>query len=153
MDPILIDTNLLVYTFDKRDLDKQQKSEFVVGTLAQASIGCLSAQCLSEFFNVVSRSMSTGNPILSIDEAVLETERLSRAFAVFPVTQQVVREALRGVKEHQLQFWDAQVWACARLNQIPIIFSEDFRSGESIEGVRFVNPLVENFQLKDWISG
>jgi len=36
--------------------------------------------------------------------------------------------------------WDAQIWAAARLNQIPVVVSEDFNSGSMTEGVRFVNP-------------
>jgi len=34
-----------------------------------------------------------------------------------------------------------QLWATARLNQISVIYSEDFNVGSAIEGVRFVNPL------------
>jgi predicted nucleic acid-binding protein len=64
----------------------------------------------------------------------------------------VVLEALRGVKQHQFEFWDAQIWAAARLNQTPIVFSEDFNSGSVIEGVRFVNPFAENFQIKEWLG-
>jgi predicted nucleic acid-binding protein len=42
-------------------------------------------------------------------------------------------------------------WAAARLNQIPVIFSEDFRAGAVFEGVRYVNPFAQGFQLQDWI--
>jgi predicted nucleic acid-binding protein len=52
-----------------------------------------------------------------------------------------VLEVIRGVKEYQLSFWDAQIWATAKLNQISVIYSEDFNVGAIIEGVRFVNLL------------
>jgi len=64
----------------------------------------------------------------------------------------IILEAARGVETYQLSFWDAQIWASARLNQIPIIFSEDFNVGASIEGVRFVNPFAPGFQITDWIA-
>ena len=63
----------------------------------------------------------------------------------------IILEAARGVETHHLSFWDAQIWATARLNQIPIVFSEDFNTGASLEGVRFINPFATDFQISDWI--
>jgi hypothetical protein len=56
-----------------------------------------------------------------------------------------------GVCDHTLAYYDAQVWAVAKLPQIPAIFSEDFNSGASLEGVRFVNPFAPAFRLDDWV--
>jgi len=50
-----------------------------------------------------------------------------------------------------MSYWDAQIWASARLNQIPLILSEDFDAGAIIEGVRFVNPFAGDFELDDWL--
>jgi predicted nucleic acid-binding protein len=63
----------------------------------------------------------------------------------------IVLEAARGVREHSLPYFDAQIWATARLNQVPIILSEDFASGTALEGVRFVNPFEPDFVLENWI--
>lgn len=63
----------------------------------------------------------------------------------------VVLEALRGVRDHGLSYYDAQVWATARLNQVPVIFSKDFDSGRVLEGVRFVNPFAPDFDLTTWL--
>lgn len=38
-------------------------------------------------------------------------------------------EAVRGVRDHQFEFWDAEIWAVARLNQIAIVLSADFDIG------------------------
>jgi len=54
------------------------------------------------------------------------------------------------VRDHQLPYWDAQIWAAARLNQVPIIFSEDFNAGAVLEGVRFVDPFADDFLLSAW---
>ena len=59
----------------------------------------------------------------------------------------MVLEAVRGVRDHRFSFYDAQIWAVARLNSIPVILSEDFNTGASIEGVLFVNPLDLSFDL------
>jgi predicted nucleic acid-binding protein len=63
-----------------------------------------------------------------------------------------VLEAARGARDYQMHFWDAQIWATARLNQITYILSEDFNTGSVIEGVRFVNPFAPDFQISDWAS-
>jgi predicted nucleic acid-binding protein len=41
-----------------------------------------------------------------------------------------------------LPYWDAQVWATAKLNQIPRVLSEDFQHQGRIEGVEFLNPFM-----------
>jgi len=38
-----------------------------------------------------------------------------------------------------MPFWGAQIWATAKLNQIPQILSEDSQHGRALEGVEFVN--------------
>ncbi len=62
----------------------------------------------------------------------------------------VVLKALRGVRDHQLFYYDAQVWATARLNQVPVIFREDFSSNTTLEAVHFVNPFASDFVLENW---
>ncbi len=62
-------------------------------------------------------------------------------------------EAARGVRDHRFSFWDAQIWTTARLNQLPLVFSEDFNPGQVTEGVRFVDPFAADFQLEEWVPG
>jgi predicted nucleic acid-binding protein len=70
---------------------------------------------------------------------------------VFDLTQHIVLEAARGVRDHQLAYYDAQIWAAARLNQTQLILSEDFQDGQILEGVRFINPFSDGFILDDWL--
>ena len=58
----------------------------------------------------------------------------------------------RGVRDHAMGFWDAQIWAAARLNQIGLVLSEDLQDRAVVEGVRFVNPFVDGFRLQDWAA-
>ena len=55
------------------------------------------------------------------------------------------------MREHGLSYYDAQIWAVARLNQVPVIFSEDFNSNSVLDGVRFVNPFSAEFDLTAWV--
>lgn len=63
----------------------------------------------------------------------------------------VVLEAIRGVRDHQFHFWDAMVWATARLHQVWVVFTEDLPGCEVVEGVRFVNPFAGDFRLEEWV--
>lgn len=138
----LLDSNILVYTLDVRDPDKRQRAKEIVRGVALSESAALPVQSLSEFSNVCLRKLE---PALDPREIRREVEKLYMAFEVIPLTAPVVMEALRGVYEHQLSYYDAQVWATARLAQIPVVLSEDFNSGATLEGVSFLNPLDPAF--------
>ena len=93
--------------------------------------------------------MNSNNIVLRA-EAYQQVERLLRAYPVFDLTPLIVLEASRGARDHGLPYYDAQIWAAARLNQVTVVFSEDFSDGQILEGVRFVNPFSTNFHLEDW---
>ena len=148
MPPILIDTNLLIYLYDQNQPDKQNQSERVLEQLELTHTGRLSVQALSEFFSVATRKLS---PSLTPAQALDQVTLFTRLWPVYDLTPMIVMEAGRGVRDHRLSYYDAQVWATARLNQIPVVFSEDFRDGSVLEGVRFVNPFSREFLLEKWL--
>lgn len=144
---ILIDTNVLVYFYDHNSPEKQNQSRLIIEQLSALKNGCISAQNLSEF---VSATMRKLKPPFTPAEALDEANLLASSLQVFDLTTQIVLEAARGVRDHQLSYYDAQIWAAARLNQIPIVFSEDFQDGQTLEGVQFANPFVTTFNLDEW---
>jgi predicted nucleic acid-binding protein len=144
---ILLDTNVIVYACDPGEPAKRDQAGKVLHHLEQAGNARLSVQCLSEFASVTIRRL---HPPLTPSEAAQQVERLTLSFPVFDLTPMIVLEALRGVRDHSLSYYDAQVWATARLNQVPIIFSEDFNTNATLEGVRFVNPFAPDFVLENW---
>jgi predicted nucleic acid-binding protein len=148
MSPILFDTNILIYGHDPRDPAKQARAILALDHVHASGQGRLSAQVLAEFYVIVTKGT---RPLIQRADASRQVERLTRAWPVLDVTSMIVLEALRGVSSHQMSYWDAQIWATARLNQIPVIFSEDFNTGSVIEGVRFVNPLTDGFDPTGWV--
>ncbi len=142
---ILMDTNLLVYLYDQKHPDRQAQSQRVLEQLELTRNGRLSVQSLAEFFSVATRKLS---PSLTAAEALHQINLFLRLWPVFDLTPMIVLEAGRGVRDHHLSYYDAQIWAAARLNQVPLVFSEDFRDGSTLEGVRFVNPFMPGFALE-----
>ncbi len=147
MATVLIDTNVLVYAYDRGEHVKQNQAILVLEHLQAASAARISVQSLAEFFRATTR----GNiPILTIEQAREQVQELARSLPVLNLTPQIVMEATRGVRDLQFPYWDAQIWATAKLNQIPVVFSEDFASGSNREGVGFVNPFAADFAIGDW---
>jgi predicted nucleic acid-binding protein len=147
VDEVLIDTNILVYAHDRAYTTKRERAVAVLDTLVPRRLGRVSAQILGEFINVTTK---TRRRILTVREAMAQATFFANALPVLDITRLIVLEAARGVLEHQLSYWDAQIWATARLNQVPIIFTEDFERGRRLEGVQFLNPLDPDFDLSPW---
>ena len=142
---IFVDTNVLVYAYDRSEPEKQGRALEVLDRLATRGAGVISTQVLAEFFVAVTRKLAAP---LSVSEGYERLENYLQAWTVLDLTGMIVLEAARGVRDYQFSFWDAQIWAAARLNQIPVVLSEDFSAGRVIEGVRFIDPFAEDFQIE-----
>ena len=135
----LVDTNVLVYALDDRYPHERDQAGAWLTHLAESGAAALSTQALTELANVCLNRM---RPRWSPDAIADHLHHLSRAFEIVPVTSGVVREALRGVERYQLSFFDAQMWAVAKLTEIPVLLSQDLATGATIEGVTFVDPFT-----------
>ena len=141
---LLIDTNILVYAYDRAEPGKQKKALKTLDRLVKIQVGVLSTQILAEFFWIVTRRISAP---LTVEDASQQVNFLAQSWLILDITPLIVTEATRGVTMHHLSYRDAQVWATARLNQVPMILSEDFSEGHTIEGIQFANPFLKGFKL------
>ena len=147
-DRVFVDTNILVYAYDRSEPDKQKRAVEVMDALVTTDNGVISTQVLAEFFISVTRKIKAP---LSVAEAYQRLEALVQAWTVVELSSFVPLEAARGVRDYQFHFWDAQIWATARLSHVPLVLSEDFNTSSTIEGVRFENPLIPSFDLNQWL--
>jgi predicted nucleic acid-binding protein len=145
---ILVDTNVLVYFYDPNSPEKQKDAGAVLDRLHETGLGRLSVQTLAELINAAMRKL---DPPFTPLQAMEQASFFAASWQILDLTPQIVLEAVRGVRDHALAYYDAQIWAAARLNQIPVIFSEDFQDGQVLEGVRFVNPFKKGFDVEEWL--
>jgi len=61
------------------------------------------------------------HPLLTRAEGAAYVERFARAFRVLDMMPMIEIEAARAARDRGLAYYDAQIWAAARLNQIPLI--------------------------------
>ncbi len=141
---VLLDTNILVYIYDFGDPLKQERAFTVVERLIQTTRAIVSPQVMGEFFQATTRP---SRPLLTQPEAIARMQNYLAVCQVVEITGLIVSEAMRGVETYNFPYWDAQIWATARLNQITEVYSEDFNSGAIIEGIRFINPLSDDFSV------
>ena len=144
---ILVDSNILVYAYDRSEPEKQVKAAEILDRLFTIGEGILSAQVLAEFFVAVTRKIR--HPI-SVEKAFDSLNNYAAAWEVLGLNSVNVIEAARGVRDYSFSYFDGQIWAVARMNHIPVVFSEDFNPSW-IEGVQFVNPFAPEFILEDWV--
>lgn len=129
-----LDANVLVYAQDSANPEKQRKSRELIATLAGSSDGVISTQVMQEFF--VAATKKLGVPPLAA-KGVLKT------FSVFDTVQVspgLIHDAVDCSILNQLSFWDALILAAASSAGCTTVYSEDLNGGQTILGVRVVNP-------------
>jgi len=105
---VLIDTNILVYAYDRSEYVKQQKALTLIDQVVTLDNGLLSTQILSEFFNAVTRKIPEP---LSLEEAEERVTNYCQIWPILQINEMIVLEAIRGVKNHYFSYWDALIWA------------------------------------------
>lgn len=146
---VLIDTNVLVYETGVDGDTKARRADAVLRHLDAHRLASLSTQVLCEYASTLLRRLPDGSgPTVGARVA-----DLCEVWPVVAVTGETVIEAVRGVMEHGMSYYDAQIWATARLGGFSVVLSEDFADGREIEGVRFVDPFCESFAVAVLASG
>jgi predicted nucleic acid-binding protein len=146
---IMVDTNILLYAYDRAEPVRQPRALAVLDVLVKRRMGVLTPQVLAEFYV---NAMHKLEPPLTGEEAYERIQSYMLSWEIIELTGPIVLEAARGARIHKMAYWDAQIWASARLHQVPVIFCEDFSGGAVIEGVRFINPVADDFDLEGSLS-
>lgn len=136
----LVDSNIVVYAYQDELTGKGMIAKALIERLAIEKSGVLSTQVLVEVSSVLLRR-SKPTPDISKIQAAIRT--LSKLFTILKVNPESVTLALDAVKQFQMSFWDALIWAVAKQNNIPEILTEDMPGGKTeIDGVRYRNPFA-----------
>jgi predicted nucleic acid-binding protein len=122
----------------------QEQAVRVFEHLVRQGRAALSVQCLTEFFNTATRST---DDLDTVSNATRRLNQLATAAIVYPITVEIVQDAVAAASRHQMSIWDALIWSVAFRNGIPVIVTEDMQSRTVIAGVRYVNPFDPDFDL------
>lgn len=130
-----VDTNVLIYARDPRDLIKHQKARQLMAAMTN---GALLWQVGCEFI-AASRKLATVGYTQA--QAWRELEQLCVLWKLILPSEKVFRRAEQLTATHNLSFWDAMIVAACIEGRIARLYTEDFDDSLSqATGVEIVNP-------------
>ena len=132
-----LDTNVLVYSFDKTAQSKRDRSAELVSGALDSGLGVISYQVVQEFLNVAMSKFAT--PLAPADCAIYLRQVLSPLCQVFPSSDFYAR----GISLHEetgCSFYDSLIVAAALQSNCSTLYSEGPHDGHRIHGLTIRNP-------------
>jgi predicted nucleic acid-binding protein len=137
-EPGFVDTNVLVYAFDKSTSPKKHVARRLLTELMDQDRLRVSTQVLQELFVTLTRKVA--RPCTS-DEALAVLEDLA-AWPLMAVDYAAIRAAVGLADQAKVSFWDALVVVAAARTGAAVLYTEDLNHGQEILGVRVSNPFA-----------
>ena len=132
---LFIDTNVVVYAFDRADPQKQRIAlEVLVGDQRLV----LSTQVLVETWWVLTRRIAEP---LEEEQASVVIDRLSKLPVVL-TDPQLVKQAIDTCRRFDIAIWDALIVESARTAGCKCVLSEDLQTGQDFDGITIDNPFA-----------
>lgn len=135
----LLDTNILIYAYDKDEIKKSTKAEEL---LARCFVGeivlAISNQNLAEFVYATTRKSK-----LSFEQAMINIYDIfnSKTFKKINYSAKTILSAIEIANEFKMPFWDALLAATMRENGIFNIYTENAKDFK-MPWINAVNPLT-----------
>ena len=129
-----LDTNILVYSVDKKNPSKQVLAREIVVDAINGGDYMISAQVLNEFSNVA---------LLKLQMTVAEVGKFVSMFKQMNVVSldfKWTERALEIKGRYGIQFFDSLLLAAAEANGCDEIYTEDLSDGQVYCGIKAVNP-------------
>lgn len=129
-----VDTNVLLYSLDARDLRKRDIARQLIEGLCKDGSGYLSRQVINEF---------ASNLIRKFGRTPADVSKLCEDLSDFRIDVgglAQVQEALRIMGATSISFWDACIIASAISAGCRVILTEDLAAAQVIAGITVVNP-------------
>ena len=130
--PAFVDTNVLVYAFNKSDSPKKRSARRLLDELMADDRLRVSTQILQELFVTLTRKVKRS---CSLEEALAVLDDLA-AWPLVTVDYAAIRAAAGLASQAKLSFWDALVVVAAARSGATELYTEDLNDGQEILGAR-----------------
>jgi predicted nucleic acid-binding protein len=131
---IFIDTNVFVYTLDKKDEIKQEKARRILKKIVELHQPVISTQVIKEFYVVAISKLKADHFI------VKNIVHNFRNMEIVNNDLELIEQAIDISVISQISFWDSLIVAAAEKANCEFIFSEDLNPGQTYRGVMVANP-------------
>jgi len=140
-DKFFLDTNILIYSFDRESLAKRRRAAALIAEALDESRGVISYQVVQEFLSAALRKFSSPfKPADAEHYLTVVLEPLCTVFASVVLFHQAIDIAGRW----KYSFYDALIISSALQAECSILYSEDLQHGQKIGSLRIVNPFLES---------
>ena len=129
-----VDTNVLLYSQDRRDDRRRGLAQGVLGDLWSSGTGVLSTQVLQEFYNAGTRKLKLA------PSSARQVVALYAEWPVVETTAQLIVSASLLHERHSFSFRDAMVVEAALLSGATTLLTEDLQDGRWIGDLTIANP-------------
>ena len=133
-----VDTNVLLYGVSRLPEDAGKRRQALA--LLRGPDLSVSVQVLQEFYHQATRPTRPGR--LSHADALAFLGTLLR-FPVQDITLEVFRAGVSISQRFGLSYWDGAILAAARALGCDAVYSEDLSSEQDYDGLRVINPFLE----------
>lgn len=134
-----IDTNILVYAFDRSAGQKHTIAAQLVREFWQNETGRLSIQVLQEFVITVTRKVANPLDLQTVRQIVADLAQ----WRVHSPEVSNLLQALDLQERYRLSFWDAMILQSAACMGCKQLLSEDLNHGQAYGDVYVINPFRE----------
>ena len=138
-DRFFLDTNLIVYLFDKKDSRKRGIAQGLLKEALDEGNGIISFQVIQEFCNVALKKFEV--PLTPDDLKSFITRFLYPICAVVP-SLEIYNHTVEICKSFGFGFYDSLIIAAAREANCSILYSEDLQNGQQVLGINIINPFL-----------
>lgn len=143
--PVFVDTNVLLYSFDETDLDKQRRAREWLSLCWQRRLGRLSTQVLNEFYANARKRFASA---ISAGDARAEVRRY-QLWKPWLIDQATIDTAWAAESRFQLNYWDALMVAAAQHQGCTVLLTEDLQHAQRIDSLLILNPFLVGPELLD----
>jgi predicted nucleic acid-binding protein len=134
---IFFDTNILIYSVDKFNKQKQKKARLLLKEAANENAVVISTQVLQEFYVTAVKKLNA-NPLV-VKEIINSFEK----FDIIAVTVEMIKDAVDISLLNKISFWNALIVVSAEAAKCSALLTGNLSSGQIIKGVKVVNPFLE----------
>ncbi len=141
-DEALFDTSVLVYAYDKTELEKREIcSKLVKEVFDKEKVGYISNQILAELYFVLTEKKG-----VSTEDAKTIVLNFIESDSWIKVNYdtETVKRTVNSSKTTDAIFWDILIAETMEENGIEKIYTENEKDFKKIPGIKVINPLKKN---------
>ena len=141
-DDILIDSNVLIYAFDKDENEKNPIARAILKRIFNGEMNAfLSTQNLSEFYYNVTKKIKKPLEVTEAKEIISDLVSLSN-IKIVKIDENTIINAIEISMKCNIHYWDALIAYVMKENNVYSIITENDKDFKKISWLKVINPFV-----------